>query len=69
MGGGPPLLRGMLEEVAVALAGRVGARHARVLQAPTSRSTLLQLRRRALGEVVVAHARDVVDDRIVVEVF
>jgi hypothetical protein len=38
-----PLLRGMLEEVAVARAGRAGARLARLLHAPTSRSTLLRL--------------------------
>jgi hypothetical protein len=38
-----PVLRQMLEQVAVALAGRAGARLARVLQAPTSRSTLLRL--------------------------
>jgi hypothetical protein len=38
-----PLLREMLEQVAVALAGRAGARLARVLHAPTSRSTLLRL--------------------------
>ena len=38
-----PVLRQLLEQVAVALAGRAGARLARVLQAPTSRSTLLRL--------------------------
>lgn len=38
-----PVLRQMLEQVAVALAGRAGARLARVLQAPVSRSTLLRL--------------------------
>jgi len=38
-----PLLRGMLEQLAVALAGRAGARLAQSLQIPTSRSTLLRL--------------------------
>jgi transposase len=38
-----PVLRGMLEQVAVALAGRAGARLTRVLHAPVSRSTLLRL--------------------------
>jgi transposase len=38
-----PLLRGLLEQPAVALAGRAGARLAQVLQVPTSRSTLLRL--------------------------
>lgn len=38
-----PLLRGMLEQVAVALAGRAGARLAEYLHAPASRSTLLRL--------------------------
>ena len=64
-----PLLRGMLEEVAVALAGRAGARLARSLQAPPAGRPCCSSGGQALGEVVVAHARDVVDDRIVVEVF
>jgi transposase len=38
-----PLLRAMLEQVTVALAGRAGARLAGRLHAPTSRSTLLRL--------------------------
>jgi transposase len=38
-----PLLRAVLEQVAVALAGRAGARLAGTLQAKTSRSTLLRL--------------------------
>jgi transposase len=38
-----PLLRAMLEQVAVALAGRAGARLAEHLQARASRSTLLRL--------------------------
>ncbi len=38
-----PLLRGLLEQVAVALAGRAGARLAEHLHAPASRSTLLRL--------------------------
>ena len=38
-----PLLRGMLEQVAVALAGRAGARLARSLHVKTSRSTMLRL--------------------------
>jgi hypothetical protein len=38
-----PLLRGMLEQVAVALAGRAGARLAGQLHARASRSTLLRL--------------------------
>jgi hypothetical protein len=38
-----PLVREMLEQVAVALAGRAGARLAEQLHAPTSRSTLLRL--------------------------
>jgi transposase len=38
-----PLLRGMLEQVAVALAGRAGARLAEHLHARASRSTLLRL--------------------------
>jgi hypothetical protein len=38
-----PLLRAMLETIAVALAGRAGARLARSLNAPTSRSSLLRL--------------------------
>jgi hypothetical protein len=37
------LLRGLLAQVAVGLAGRAGARLARSLQAPASRSTLLRL--------------------------
>jgi hypothetical protein len=37
-----PLLRGMLEQVAVALAGRAGARLAGHLHARVSRSTLLR---------------------------
>jgi hypothetical protein len=40
-----PLLRSMLEQVAVALGGRAGARLTRALQATTSRSTLLRLLR------------------------
>jgi hypothetical protein len=38
-----PLLRSLLEQLAVALAGRAGARLARSLHAPTSRSTMLRL--------------------------
>ena len=38
-----PLLRSMLEQVAVALGGRAGARLARSLAVATSRSTLLRL--------------------------
>jgi hypothetical protein len=38
-----PLLRGLLEQVAVALAGRAGARLAGTLKARTSRSTMLGL--------------------------
>jgi hypothetical protein len=38
-----PLLRGMLEQVAVALAGRAGARLAGQLPARASRSTMLRL--------------------------
>jgi transposase len=38
-----PLLRSILEQLAVALGGRAGARLARSLQAPTSRSTMLRL--------------------------
>ena len=38
-----PVLRGMLEQVAVAPAGRAGARLTRVSHAPVSRSTLLRL--------------------------
>lgn len=38
-----PLLRGMLESIGLALAGRAGARLAAVLGMPTSRTTLLRL--------------------------
>lgn len=38
-----PLLRAMLERIAVALAGRAGSRLAASLSAPASRSTLLRL--------------------------
>lgn len=38
-----PLLRGMLEEIGLALAGRAGARLAETLGMPVSRSTLLRL--------------------------
>jgi hypothetical protein len=38
-----PLLRGMFEEIELALAGRAGASLSEVLRMPVSRSTLLRL--------------------------
>jgi transposase len=49
-----PLLRGMLQAIALALAGRAGARLAEVLAMPASRSTLLRLIR-ALPDPTLDH--------------
>jgi len=57
-----PLLRGMLEQVGLALAGRAGARLAGGLGLPTSRTTLLRLLRALPGPEVAEVAVLGVDD-------